>query len=168
MKYEIGQYVMYRHNGVFRVEAIGQLHFLQDHAQKYYTLKPSFTVDDGRSYLPITAENCLRAVITPDEAYTYLNKLSNMQVKLLRPKKWQELVSHYQALLSSDDLSERLRLLKEIHLKEKAAKEKGKQLTVTEEQYKRKIEKVLSEEFAIALNESPTRSKERLYSVLNS
>ena len=39
MKYDVGQYVMYRNNGVCRIEAIGKLGFLQNSDKEYYTLQ---------------------------------------------------------------------------------------------------------------------------------
>lgn len=91
-----------------------------------------------------------------------------MDVRPYNSRKRQQLVLHYQELLSSNDLNEHLRLLKEVSLKAKAEHEKGKKLTATDEQYKRKIEQLLSEEFAVALHEAPALSKERLYSALSS
>ena len=162
MKYNVGQYVMYRNSIVCRVEAIGKLQFLQNSDGIYYTLKPSFTANDERDYIPATSEECLRAVITSDEANTYLDRLAKMDVKPYASNKKQQLASHYQELLSSDDLNKRLLLLKEVNMKDKAERARGKKLASTDEQYKQKIERLLSEEFAIALNETPERSKERL------
>ena len=151
MKYNVGQYVMYRNSMVCRVEAIGKLQFLQNSDGTYYTLKPSFTATDEKNYIPTTSEGCLRAVITPDEANTYLDRLAKMDAKPYASNKKQQLASHYQELFSSDDLNERLLLLKEVSMKDKAEREKGKKLAATDEQYKKKIEQVLSEEFAVAL-----------------
>lgn len=162
MKYNVGQYVMYRNSMVCRVEAIGKLQFLQNSDGTYYTLKPSFTATDEKNYIPTTSEGCLRAVITPDEANTYLDRLAKMDAKPYASNKKQQLASHYQELFSSDDLNERLLLLKEVSMKDKAEREKGKKLAATDEQYKKKIEQILSEEFAIALSETPELSKARL------
>ena len=52
MKYDVGQYVMYRNNGVCRIEAIGKLGFLQNSDEEYYTLRPPFTTSDEHSYVP--------------------------------------------------------------------------------------------------------------------
>lgn len=166
MKYNVGQYVMYRSNGVCRVEAVGKLRFLQNSGGDYYTLRSPFAPGDGCSYIPTEKESCLRAIITPDEAREYLGELAEMPVKPCGEKKHQLLVSHYQELLSSSDLSEHLRLLKEIGMKDKAERGKGRKLSATDEQYKRKVEQLLSEEFAVALNETPAASKERLYAAL--
>lgn len=166
MKFNVGQYVVYRSNGVCRVEAIGKLQFLQNGNGDYYTLRSPFASGDGCSYIPTEKESCLRAVITPDEARGYLGELAEMPAEPCGEKKHQLLVSHYQKLLSSSDLSEHLRLFKEVNLKDRVEKKKGKRLSATDEQYKRKVEQLLSEEFAVALNETPAASKERLYAAL--
>ena len=85
-----------------------------------------------------------------------------MDAKPYASNKKQQLASHYQELFSSDDLNERLLLLKEVSMKDKAECEKGKKLAATDEQYKKKIEQILSEEFAVALSETPELSKARL------
>ena len=155
MKYDVGQYVMYRNNGVCRIEAIGKLGFLQNSDEEYYTLRPPFTTSDEHSYVP-----------TKEEAYTYLDRLNQLEVSPSGIKKRQELVSYYHELLSAEGLNGRLRLLKELSLKEQTEQKRGKRLTTTDEQYKRKTEQLLAEEFAVALEESPEQAKEQLYAAM--
>lgn len=166
MKYDIGQYVMYRNNGVCRIEAIGKLGFLRNSDEEYYTLRPPFTTSDERNYIPTTGEESLRSIITRQEAYDYLNRLGKLEVKPPRIRKRQQLILYYQEQLSTDGLDGRLRLMKELGLKERAEEEKGKRLTATDEQYKRKTEQLLAEEFAVALEESPEQAKEQLYAAM--
>ena len=166
MKYDVGQYVMYRNNGVCRIEAIGKLGFLQNSDEDYYTLRPPFTTSDEHSYVPTKEEEYLRSVITRQEAYTYLDRLNQLEVSPSGIKKRQELVSYYHELLSAEGLNGRLRLLKELSLKEQTEQNRGKRLTTTDEQYKRKTEQLLSEEFAVALEESPEQAKEQLYAAM--
>ena len=86
-----------------------------------------------------------------------------MERKAVCLEQKQQLASHYQELFSSDDLNERLLLLKEVSMKDKAEREKGKKLAATDEQYKKKIEQVLSEESGgCACSETPELSKARL------
>lgn len=148
------------------MEAIGGLPFAPK--KRYYTLRSPFTTSNERTYIPTNGENALRAVITPEEALACLRKLGELEVKPCRTKKWQQLSQHYEELFSSPNLDEHLRLFKEVSLKKQAGREKGLRISETDEQYRRKIERLLSEEFAVVLQESPSASKERLYSALKS
>lgn len=105
MKYDVGQYVMYRNNGVCRIEAIGKLGFLQNSDEEYYTLRPPFTTSDEHSYVPTKEEEYLRSVITRQEAYTYLDRLNQLEASPSGIKKRQELVSYYHELLSAEGLN---------------------------------------------------------------
>lgn len=51
-------------------------------------------------------------------------------------------------------------------MKEQTEQNRGKRLTTTDEQYKRKTEQLLAEEFAVALEESPEQAKEQLYAAM--
>ncbi len=96
----------------------------------------------------------------------YLDRLNQLEVSPSGIKKRQELVSYYHELLSAEGLNGRLRLLKELSLKEQTEQNRGKRLTTTDEQYKRKTEQLLAEEFAVALEESPEQAKEQLYAAM--
>lgn len=167
MHYAIGQYVMYRSNGVCRVEAIGKLPFLRGHDELYYTLRQPFAAGAARNYLPVAAEDkYLRAVMTAEDVPGSLAELHTMDVKPCRAGKRQQLVDHYQQLLSSGDLRKHLQVFKEVDLKEQSERAAGRHLSVTEEQFRKKAEQLLSEEFAVALHESPEASRKRLYAAL--
>lgn len=165
MRYHIGQYIIYRNRGICKVENIGKIDFSKSN-QDYYTLRPPFTTCNERIYVPVHTDEHMRTAMTPKEAYTYLSELKQMNTKPCRSAKTTLLTAHYQGLLSSDDINAHLKLFKEICQKEVIAKEKGKKLGETDKRFRTKVEQLLSEELAIALNESPEVSKERLYAAL--
>ena len=166
MKYHIGQYIIYKNRGICKIENIGKLQFLVNNSKEYYTLRPPFTTCNERFYIPVNIEVDMRKAITQSEAYQYLEKLKKMEVKPSRAVKRVWLTAHYQELLLADDINKQLQLYKEICQKEKDAIEKGKNLGETDRQFKAKVEKLLSEEFAVALDETPAASRERLYQTL--
>ncbi len=163
MKYHIGQYIMYGNTGVCRIEAIGKLKFLPGCEKEYYTLRPPFTTTNERIYIPVKAEEELKMAMTQDEAVEQLVCLKKMQIKPSRSTKVSLLEAHYRELLSANDVEKHLQLFKEICEKEEQTMEKGRKLGETERRFKRKVEHLLSEEFAVALNESSASSTKRLY-----
>lgn len=165
MRYHIGQYIMYRNRGICKVENIGKVDFSKSN-QEYYTLRPPFTTCNERIYVPVHTNVHMRTAMTPKEAYTYLSKLKQMNTKPCPSTKTTYLTAHYQGLLSSDDINAHLQLFKEIYQKEVSAREKGKKLGETDKRFRAKVEQLLSEELAIAFNESPDLSIERLYSAV--
>ena len=162
MKYQIGQYIMYGSRGVCRVEDIGTPKFLADAGKEYYTLRPPFTTSDERIYVPVNTDVHMESVMTSEEALHYLENLRKMRVRPLQSSKKQLLTDHYQRLLSNCDANSHLQLLKELRQKERTAAEKGKKLGITERQFQKKAERLVSEEFAVALHESPEDSAKRL------
>lgn len=166
MRYHIGQYIMYRNRGVCQIENVGKIHFLLNNEKEYYTLRPPFTTCNERIFVPVNTDVHMRMAMTRKEAYIYLSKLKQMDTKPCRSTKTVLLTAHYQGLLLSDDVNAHLQLFKEIYQKEVIEKEKGKKLGETDKRFRIKVEQLLSEELAIALNESPELSKERLYRAL--
>ena len=73
--YQIGQCIVYRNVGVYRVEAIGKLGFTSDKDKEYYTLQPLNANGNAKIYVPVDKDTFMRNVITKDEVYEYLNKL---------------------------------------------------------------------------------------------
>lgn len=166
MRYHIGQYVVYKNRGVCKIENVGNLQFLINNKEEYYTLRPPFTHCSERIYIPVNTDVHMRNTITRNEAYQYLEKLKKMEVTPSHSAKTAWLTAHYQELLFADDINKRLQLYKEICQKERSAEEKGKKLGETDRRFKGKVERLLSEEFAVALNEAPELSKKRLYMTL--
>lgn len=134
----------------------------------YYTLRPSFSDSSERVYVPVEkADASLKNVMTEKEAQTYLENFGKMQVKPTLTNKAPMLAAHYRELLSSCNVSDHLRLYKEIYEKEALAVKNGKKIGATEQQFMKKVTHLLSEEFAIALHESPESSARRLEELLH-
>ena len=105
----------------------------------------------------------MRDVITEEEAYEYLDKLQTMQIEPFFPKKTVQLTEHYRSLLEGYDMLQHLKLFKEICQKEQRTKKDGKKFGQLDANYKNQIERLLTDEFSYALNETPDVSRKRLY-----
>lgn len=163
----IGQYVVYGKSGICRVEAIGTLSFMKDSSKIYYTLRPSYTTNNARIYVPVNTSVSMRSAITSDEVFCCLDSLKDMEVKIFRSSKQNLLTAHYQELIAGQDIDGYLRLFKEICWKEKLVKDSGKKLAQVDQRFYKLAERILSEEFSIVLQETPECSKKRLYDAVS-
>lgn len=164
--YQVGQYIMYKNIGICIVEAIGKFCFFGEKEKEYYTLRPLYTNNNSRFYVPVDTKVFMRNAITKQEAYQYLEKLGSVQTRPFHGGKPAQLTAHYEGILTGYDLTDHLILFKELCQKEKKVKETGKKFGQLESNYKNQIEKLLANEFSHALNETPDLSKKRLYKAL--
>ena len=161
--YQVGEHVVYRNDGICRVEAVGKTSFSKQSGMDYYTLRPLYAKDKSRYYVPVNADRFIRNAVTREETYQCLTELEKLEPRPFCSKRPAELTEHYDKLLISNDMTAHLTLFKELCQKEKQAKESGKKFGQLDASYKNRVEKLLSDEFACALGETPELSKERLY-----
>ena len=109
----------------------------------------------------------MRLIITEEEALCCLNKLSQIEVAVLHNVKNNLLETHYHEMLATHDLTEYLKLFKELYQREKMYEKTGKKQGQADLRYQDKVEKLLSEEFAIALHITPDEAKEKLYKAID-
>ena len=160
----IGQYVIYGQHGVCRVVAIGPLDFSRDKGAEYYTLQPLHDANGTKFYVPTRTAAGMRPVITSDDAYANLAHLQQMDVQICRSTKCSVLTRHYQDLIEGQDLAGYLQLYKEICHKEQWLDACGKKLGQVDRRFGELAERMLCDEFSVALRESPAASKDRLHS----
>lgn len=165
MDYIIGQNVIHKSRGICKIENIGKIPFSPVKNELYYTLRPIFTNCNEYIYVPIHSIN-LRTAINDQEAAFYLKQLQNTAVSPCNSSKISLLTEHYRELLQNFNITSNLQLFKELYFKEKRTKENKRRLNETDRIFKNRVEQLLSEEFATALNETPTCSKKRLYEAL--
>ena len=166
MNYQTGQSVIYRNKGVYTIESIGKVEFLPDSEKMYYILRPVFKSGDEHIYVPTDKEDALRQSLSAQEAADYLKKLNQMEARPCHSTKTALIIAHYQELLSSSRMEDHLQLLKELHEKELHLICSGKKLGTTDKDYLTKVGRLLCEEFAAALQESPENARKQLMEAL--
>lgn len=164
--YQVGECIMYKNIGICIVEDIGKLSFSAEKEKDYYTLRPLHGNSNSRIYVPVDTEVFMRNAITRQEASRYLTELEKMQTKPFCAKRTTQLKAYYDGLLTKHDLTERLRVFKELCQKEKKVKANGKKFGQLETGYKNHLETLLADEFSCALDETVEASKQRLYKAL--
>lgn len=160
--YSIGQVIVYGNLGVCRVENVGALSFCGEPAKEYYTLKPFFTQNGDRIYVPTNTTTTIRPVVTPGDAASCLTSMQSMDVEVFCSRNQSLLMDHYQALMQTNSLDAHLKLFKELCRKEKMQKTRGKKMNATDQHFYKLTEQLLSEEFALSLHESPMDVRQKL------
>lgn len=167
MEFKAGQDVVYRNYRVCRIEAIGSLNFTSENEIKYYTLRPRFALTNEKIYVPLDVDAPLRRIMTKSEAAYHLRELKQLPVSVFQERAAAKRETRYRQMLASDDITSHFCLFKELYCGECNERKKRKKLCATDKKYQEKIENILSEEIAAALNETPADSKKRLYAALN-
>ena len=162
--YAVGTSVFHTGTGVCRVENIGLSPLRRHGAQRYYKLRALFSTSGECIYIPVDTAKSLRPLINRDEATNYLEQLPKLKSRPLAARKYMDLTSHYREMLASGDPKSLLLLIKEIHLKEKEFSAHKKPLGRIDASYLRIAERLVCEEFAVALQAEPESIKERLQS----
>lgn len=164
--YEVGSYLLYRNAGVCRVESTDAPPLARMAERPYYKLCPAFSEGREAIYVPQDSPVPMRPVISGREAACYLNRAARLTPKSSGVQNAAESAVRYQRMLSTGDPEKTLLLLKEIREKEKRASGGKRKLNQADMKYRRLAEKLLCEEFAVALHTQPEEMKERIYQAM--
>ena len=160
--YTVGTQVLYGRTGVCRIEAIGPAPIQKYDEQCYYKLRAVFSTSGECIYIPVDTAMPIRPLINSNEASDYLERLSQLKPQSLSSQNLVESVSHYQEVLASSNPWNILLLIKEIYLKEKELAAHHKKLGQADSRYLKIAERLVCEEFAMALQTTPESIKKRL------
>ena len=164
--YQPGQLIVYGAEGVCRVAAVGPLSMrdAQD-GVNYYTLSPLYR--SGTIYVPVDAALHTRPVMSREDAQRLIAHIPDVAPKLCESNNPRLLNEHYQALLKSDDCVDRVRLIRAVYAKGRAAAKKGKRLGQVDERSMKRAEDILHGELDVALNIPVDGVKDYISNVLN-
>lgn len=162
--YKIGDYVIYRQLNVCKIEGIETPSFEADRNKKYYKLRPAFdNKNDTTIYVPVGSNDGLHPVSDEKDVRRALNELPKIKPSVYVAKKPAQLSAYYQELLSSHNLKNYLSLIKEVALKEKTS---AKRLSEIDVRFRNRAERLICEEFAIVLDETPDAIKSKIYDTM--
>lgn len=164
--YAVGTSILYGRTGVCRVEGIGAPPFQKKGEDSYYTLRSVFSTSGELIYIPVDAAVAMRPLIGGGEASDYLERIPKLKPELFSSRKPAELAAHYQGALASCDPESCLMLIKEVYLKEKELAAHKKKLGQVDSRYLKIAERLVCEEFAVALNTGPDSIKRRVYAAM--
>lgn len=161
--YEIGMLILYNRKGVYEIESMGAPPLQEDDGRIYYKLRPAFAGNNEIIYIPVDGVTFMRPLISGQEASEYLDLYSRLKPQIFSSRKITDLIAHYRNLVASDQVKDYLLLLKEIYVKQRDLADRNKKLGQIDAQYLKLAERVVCEEFAIALHTAPELIRKRLY-----
>lgn len=157
-----GQVIVYGNVGVCEVEGVRTMNLTGNISKEYYTLRPFFSQNSDRIYIPIDTGAYTRPVLSAEEAASALETLRTTDVKAFTARSSPLLAAHYQERMQSHALADHLTLYKEICQKEARQKECGRKLNSVDLHFYQQAEQLLSEEFAFSLHETPAEARKTL------
>ena len=146
--FRTGEHVIYKNNGVCRIDDIRIMTF-GDTKKKYYVLSP---LSGGTVYVPTEGPLPLKMKKVPakEDVDRLIAQAEHSELKWIENSKLRILT--FDKLLASSDRSAILWLVKVLSARKENEATKNKRLCANEERILSAAEKIITEEFAFALN----------------
>ena len=160
--YKIGTLVLYDKRGVYKIESVGPPP-VQGTSGNYYKLRAVFSNSNEIIYTPVDMVTSMRPLVSSSEAANYLELFARLKPHAFHSGKTMDSAAHYRDMLASQKVEDCLLLIKEILVKQREAARQKKRLGQVDTQYVKLAEKLICEEFAVALDTTPDLIRERLY-----
>ncbi|MDO4260748.1 MAG: CarD family transcriptional regulator [Eubacteriales bacterium] len=159
--FEKGEYIVYGHNGICRVEDITHLSLSgADKERIYYVLVP-LNSSGSVIYYPADKENSkARRTMTAEEALELLDEIQGIEQMCVLNEKLREEI--YKKALYSGDCREWVAIIKTLYLRRQDRLHSGKRVAAVDERYLKMAEEALYSEMAFAMG----RKKEEMEDVI--
>lgn len=158
--YDIGTLVLYDRRGVCRVENVGPAP-IREARGDYYRLRALFSGSGEVIYAPVERAP-MRPLLDGAEAEAQLERFAGLELAAAPKGKLADLSAHYHSLLASRRVEDCLLLIKELYLRQRELARQNKRPGQADVQYLKLAEKLICEEFAVALETTPEKVLERL------
>ena len=146
--FEIGDYVIYKNNGVCEVRDTIYMGNGKE-ARRYYVLFP-VKEKDAKIYTPVdNNSSVMRKIITKNNVMSLIRMIPDIEPLCIEDEKKRE--SIYKEVIRTCDCRELVSLIKTIWIRNKERHAKGMKSTVIDERYFKKAENNLYSELAIAI-----------------
>ncbi|MEA4890059.1 MAG: CarD family transcriptional regulator [Clostridiaceae bacterium] len=148
--YKIGDSIMFGNCGACRILDIHTRPDNNNDSTLYYILQPIFD-ENSRIYFPVNSDKVfLRSLYSKQEVEQLIASMGTLEPLWIDDKKEREI--KYRDIFKSCDSQVCMRMLKGLYLKKKDKIAGGKTLSESDILMYRSAEKLLFEEFALALN----------------
>lgn len=151
--FEKGEYIIYSHNGICKVEDITHLDIPGvDRKKLYYVLVP-LNIKGSRVYFPVEKKDAnARRLITEKEAWALLDEIQDIpQIWIANEKLREE--SYKQAMYSSD-YRQWVAIIKTLYLRKQDRLAQGKKMAAVDERYLKMAEDALYSELAFVMGKN--------------
>lgn len=148
--YQFGALVIYRGEGVCRVEAVGPLNMPDVQKDKlYYTLVPLYVGE--KIYTPVDTSAIIRPTLTKEEAVELVRTIPNIQAISCTGRDPRTLNAFYSEKLCSYDCINMVQVIKTAYNKRSTCRSQGSKPSSVDERYMKRAEELLYGELAVAL-----------------
>lgn len=150
--FSIGDLVVYSGNGVYRVEDIAPIRHIRgyDPHKEYYKL---VSIRRGElAYVPVDGKVFMRSVISGGEAERLLAEMDQIPENICASRDPRVLREHYQQVLDTHCCEALLSLIKSVNAKGRQVAKQGKRLGKTDQDFRKRAETLLCEEFSVAMD----------------
>ena len=161
--YAIGTLVLFDRRGVYKITEVGEPPIPASDGCLYYKLQSVFSTSNETIYIPVDTTAFMRPLISEKDVAEYLELSSRLEPQVFTSRKTSDLTAHYRKLLASNQMEDCLLLIKEIYTRQKDMTGQGKKLGQVDSRYLKIAERLVCEEFAVALQTGPDSIKKRLY-----
>lgn len=150
--FKAGEYIIYNNN-VCRIKEIRN--------KEFYVMNP---VDDESLTITLPVDNnSIKEVMNKKEALNLIDNILDVEVLDIDGKL---LEKEYKKLIKSDDIYDKIKIIKTSYMRNIIRENNGKKLSETDNNYLNKAEKVVYNELAISLNKSFDETKEFIINTL--
>lgn len=149
--YKINDFIMYNTTGVCKITDIRQGKLFNDIETRYYVLHPVF--ENNASSIMISTDNTrvkMRRIISKNDVLALIDAFPAIDTGWINDNKLR-CAKHKEYLLSGS-CEEWVKLFKTLKLKKREKEESNKTLSPTDEATMKYAEKLLYQEFSVALN----------------
>lgn len=153
--FEIGEYIVYGHNGICKVEDITYLDMSgADKDRLYYVLLPVNT-KGGKLYSPVDSNKIkTRKMLTSEEANQLIDEIPEIEQLWVTNDKLRE--EQYKQAVKGCDCRQWIRIIKTLYLRKQERLAQGKKVTTIDEHYLKLAENQLYGELCVALGKKKT------------
>ncbi len=164
--FNIGDYIVYGHNGICQVIDITHPDIAgSDNNRLYYVLVPEKT-KDSKLFCPADNDKIvLRKIISAEEAREIIEESKTIEPLVISNERMRD--DSYKNAMKSCDLRQCVQVIKTLLLRKKEREENGKKITATDERYLKQAEEELYGELAIATGQEWEDIKETIMTNCN-
>lgn len=150
MPFSIGDYVMYGSSGVCRISGLEKHNFDGQHETDYISLVPVSSAS-SKYYIPQkNSDGKIRSLITKEQINQLIDEIPDTAATWFSDS--HERKNAFASIIKSDDYRQIISMIKALHMHKDLNKNSGgKKLNSSDENFMRKAESLMYQEFSVVL-----------------
>ncbi len=149
--FDVDDYIVYGSSGVCRITDISDFNFIDNQKSKYYVLANVFEPNASVIYAPVDGGMIkMRKILSCEEVLEIIGRIPKMKQEYIEDDKVRK--ENHRAILREGCPEKLATLLKSLHARKEKRVSEGKKMPMADEVDMHTAEKVLYEEFALALD----------------